>query len=73
MEEDLNLLARVFSDTKESPVYTRDLTDPLGQSSSSRKVRAGSENLGDLFPNGEITITPPPKKKNTSKKWVEFN
>lgn len=51
VEEDFNMLARVFSDKIESPVYTRDLTDPLGQ--NSRKVRAASENLGDLFPNGK--------------------
>lgn len=51
VEEDFNMLARVFSDKTESPVYTRDLTDPLGQ--NSRKVRAGSENLGDLYPNGK--------------------
>ena len=54
VEEDFNMLARVFSDKNESPVYTRDLTDPLGQ--SYRKVRAGSENLGDLFPNCEYCI-----------------
>jgi hypothetical protein len=53
MEEDFDTLARAFSDKRESPIYTRDLTDPLGLSSGSRKVRAGSESLGDLFPNCE--------------------
>lgn len=53
MDEDFDTLTRVFSDKRESPVYTRDLTDPLGQSLASRKVRAGSENLGDLYANGE--------------------
>lgn len=56
MDEDFDSLARVFSDKRESPIYTRDLTDPLGQDPTSpRKVRAGSENLGDLYPNGENT------------------
>ncbi len=54
MEEDYDSVARVFSDTAESPVYTRDLSDPLGQNiASTRKTRAGSENLGDLFQNGK--------------------
>ena len=53
VEEDFDTLARVFSDKTVSPVYTRDLRDPLGRSTVSRKGRAGSETLGDLFPNGE--------------------
>ncbi len=56
MDEDFDSLARVFSDKSTTPVYTRDLRDPLGCSSSSRKARGGSETLGDLFPNGEGEI-----------------
>lgn len=53
MEEEFNFLSR-FSDTGAMPIYTRDLTDPVGQTPGvSRKVRAGSENLGELYPNGE--------------------
>ena len=56
MEEDFNSLARVFSDKTESPVYTRDLTNPLGRDPGAKKHRGGSENLGDLFPNGQSTL-----------------
>lgn len=53
MDEDFDALARVFTDKTESPVYTRDLTDPLGHGRTSRKIRAGSEKLGDLYLNSE--------------------
>lgn len=54
MDEDFDSLARKFSDKDESPVYTRNLANPLGQNlSSNRKARGGSENLGDFYPDSE--------------------
>lgn len=53
MEEDFDTLTRVFSNKRDSPIYTRDLGNPLGSSPTSRKARGGSETLGDLYPDGE--------------------
>ncbi len=54
VDEDLDSLTWKISDKNESPVYTRDLTHPLGANVvSSRKTRGGSDNLGDLYQNCE--------------------
>ena len=50
VDEDFDSLTWKISDKNESPVYTRDLTHPLGADIvSGRKARGGSENWGDLY------------------------
>lgn len=53
MEENFDSFAHSFSDKIEAPVYTCDLSDPLGREIGARKIREGSDSLGDLFPDGE--------------------
>lgn len=54
IDEDFDSLTWKLSEKNTSPVYTRDLTHPLGANVvSSRKARGGSDNLGDFYPERE--------------------